>query len=254
MKRKKAAATRGMIRKKKTRSPSLRAVLFARKTELTVMDSYVSIKPSLSTQSTPGDHTWFTSASSLFNLLGFLHENIERTKYISWSSFVTLRGHILPTDATGTWICSPDPVLPLSQYSYINKQQGFSYVLLLVQHRRTEEMLQCVTNHCDYRMISPRDLFYVKETHSSFCRCVIKLSSTVMVKVWYTPKQPHKNSPQPKLLGRNSGFPPNMEGNKNGICDFKLTLILSVEHFSMFYLNIWFASFLFFWPHCISEI
>lgn len=109
-------------------------------------------------------------------------------------------------------------------------------MLLLVQHLRTEEMLQCVTNHCDYRMISPRDLFYVKETHSSFCRCVIKLSSTVMVKVWYTPKQPHKNSPQPDLLGRNSGFPPNMEGNKNGIiCDFKLTFILSVEHFSMFY-------------------
>lgn len=115
IKRKMATATRGMTKKKKTRSPSLSAVLLARKKTIHCRSVTLDSKALHPERSVTVHHgAWFTLASVSFNLLVCPRADIRRTTYVSWKSSVTHKAASYQQTLLHM-ACSPAPVLHHTQ-------------------------------------------------------------------------------------------------------------------------------------------
>lgn len=149
IKRKMATATRGMTKKKNTSSPSLSAVLLARKKTVHCRSVTLHSK---------GLHPegaslcvsycmWFTLASVLFNLLVLPCADV-RTTHVSRKSSVTHEAASYQQTLLHM-ACSPAPVLhhtwSLSALDAAAQSEGVWCVLLFVRHFSTGETLPRVT-------------------------------------------------------------------------------------------------------------
>lgn len=92
-----ATATRGTTKKKNTRSPSLSAVLLARKKTVHCQSVTLDSKTLHPEWVTVHYCAWFTSASVLFNLLVCPRADVRRTSYVSWGQHTSPGGPLPPT-------------------------------------------------------------------------------------------------------------------------------------------------------------
>lgn len=201
-----ATATRGTTKKKNTRSPSLNAVLLARKKTVHCQSVTLDSKTLHPERVTVRYCAWFTSASVLFNLLVCPRADVRRASYVSWGQHTSPGSPLPPTRQHpanrhyGTWLVRlllSNTTQSLPALGAATQSEGVWCVLRFVRHFSTEEKLprvalffgQSICTRAWLQNGLPQRLFHVTETHSSSLRRVIKLSSTGMVRIWYTPKR-----------------------------------------------------------------
>lgn len=191
---------------------------------------------------------WFTLASVLFNLLVLPRADVKRTTHVSWKSSVTHEAASYQQTLLHM-ACSSAPVLhhtrSLPALSAATQSEGVWCVLWFVRHFSTGEMLPRVTLFLGQSMHSgvtasfPQRLLHVNEMHSSSLRRAIKLSSTGMVRIWYTPKRYIKifhsqNRKWPYKVIILAFFPRYGRQKKKVSYDCKITFSYWSKHFCVF--------------------